>query len=327
MNLEQLLEAFPHPVGPLRILIVDDKPVNIRVLHEVFRGQFEVLMATGGEQAISLCREQRPDIILLDVVMPGISGHEVCRRLKADPDTRDIPVIFVTSQSQDDDEALGFAIGAVDFITKPINPVIVSARVRIHLTLKLQSDLLRSIAMIDGLTQVANRRKFDEALAVSWRNCLREGRPLSLVLLDLDSFKQFNDRYGHQQGDLCLIAVAEALNQSVRRPLDLVARYGGEEFVCILPDTDCRGATQRAEVMREAVKALQIEHQDSAAGPFVSISLGIATQIPDADSSPEALLAAADRQLYRAKQEGRDRVCAIDLASLPPGDARSQTYQ
>ncbi|MBR9857411.1 MAG: diguanylate cyclase [Gammaproteobacteria bacterium] len=314
MNLEQLLEAFPHPVGPPRILIVDDQPVNIRVLHQVFRGQFEVLMATDGEQAITLCREQRPDIILLDVIMPGLSGHEVCRRLKADAATRDIPVIFVTSQNQDGDEALGFEIGAVDFITKPINPVIVLARVRTHLALKLQSDLLRSIAMIDGLTKVANRRKFDEELAINWRSCQRERRPLSLVLLDLDSFKQYNDNYGHQQGDECLVAVAEALTRSVRRPHDLLARYGGEEFVCILPDTDSQGAIQLAQAMRAAVKALEIAHLHSAAGSLVSISLGIATRIPGPDSSPEKLLAEADKQLYRAKQAGRDRVCAIELA-------------
>ncbi|MBM7455087.1 diguanylate cyclase (GGDEF)-like protein [Oceanisphaera litoralis] len=315
MNLEQLQEAFPHPVGPLRILVVDDQPVNIRALYEVFRGRFEVLMATSGEQAISLCREQRPDIILLDVVMPGLSGHEVCRRLKASPGTRDIPVIFVTSQNEEAEEALGFEIGAVDFITKPINPVIVLARVRTHLALKLQSDLLRSFAMIDGLTKVANRRKFDETLALSWRACQREGRPLSLVLLDLDYFKQYNDRYGHQKGDHCLMAVAGALGHGLRRPHDLLARYGGEEFVCILPGTDSQGAIQCAEVMREAVKALQIEHQDSAAGPFVSISLGIATQIPGADTSPEALLAQADRQLYQAKRKGRNRACFIDLAA------------
>lgn len=313
MNLEQLLASFPHPVGPLRILIVDDQPVNIRVLHQVFRGEFEVLMATSGEQAISLCQEQRPDIVLLDVVMPGLSGHDVCRRLKADPDTRDIPVIFVTSQNQDGDEALGFEIGAVDFITKPINPIIVSARVRTHLALKLQSDLLRTIAMNDGLTKVANRRKFDEELAISWRAAQREGRVLSLVMLDLDSFKQFNDRYGHQQGDACLVAVANALNQSVRRPHDLVARYGGEEFVCILPDTDSQGAIKLAEVMRTAVKALEIEHLDSAAGGFVSISLGIATQIPNTGASPQSLLAAADEQLYQAKRAGRDRACAIEI--------------
>ena len=314
MNLEQLLEVFPHPVGPLRILVVDDQPINIRVLYEVFRGQFEILMATDGEQAINICQDQQPDIVLLDVVMPGTSGHEVCRRLKADPDTRDIPVIFVTSQIEEAEEALGFEIGAVDFITKPVNPVIVSARVRTHLALKLQSDLLRSFAMIDGLTKVANRRKFDEELAISWRACQREGHPLSLVLLDLDSFKQYNDTYGHQQGDACLVAVAGVLSQRVRRPYDLVARYGGEEFVCILPETDSLGATQRAEAMRAAVKALEIEHQDSAAGPLVSISLGVATQIPGADSSAEALLAAADAQLYQAKAAGRDRVSAIELS-------------
>jgi len=313
MNLDQLLSAFPHPVGPLRILIVDDQPINIRVLHGVFRGKFEVLMATNGAQAIAVCRSQRPDIVLLDVVMPDISGHEVCRQLKADPGTKDIPVIFVTSQAEVDEEALGFEIGAVDFISKPVNPVTVLARVRTHLALKLQSDLLRSMAMIDGLTAVANRRNFDNALSSSWRRCLRDGAPLSLVLLDLDCFKQFNDRYGHQAGDSCLVAVAKTLKLALRRPDDLVARYGGEEFACILPNTDAEGAANRGASMREQVKALGIEHVDSQVCPVVSISIGLVTLVPHASNSPEMLLEAADQQLYRAKDTGRDRVCAIEL--------------
>lgn len=315
MNLDDLLSIFPEPVGPLKILIVDDQPVNIRALHGIFRADFEVFMATNGEQAITICRQQRPDIILLDVVMPGISGHEVCRRLKADPATRETPIIFVTSQSEDDDEALGFELGAVDFITKPINPVTVQARVRTHVALKLQTDLLRSFAMMDGLTRIPNRRKFDEAFKLSWRGCVREQQPLSLALIDVDFFKQYNDRYGHQVGDTCLIAVAESLSGTLRRPYDLVARYGGEEFACLLPNTDRSGAQSRGEVMREAVKALEMEHQGSQIGPHLTVSIGIATHIPGPDDVPELLLRQADEQLYKAKQNGRDRVCSIDVVN------------
>lgn len=202
---------LPHPHNRPKLLIVDDQSTNIRVLHELFREDCDVFMATSGEQAITVCQTQLPDLILLDVVMDDVDGHEVCRRLKADPVTQGIPIIFITAQQRDSDEALGLELGAVDFISKPINPIIVRARVRTHLTLKLQNDLLRSMALMDGLTGVANRRKFDEDISADWRQCFREQKPLSLILADVDYFKRYNDRYGHLAGDGCLKSVAQAL--------------------------------------------------------------------------------------------------------------------
>jgi PleD family two-component response regulator len=210
--MEQLMETWlPHPHNRPKLLIVDDQSTNIRVLHELFREDCDVFMATSGEQAITVCQTQLPDLILLDVVMDDVDGHEVCRRLKADPVTQGIPIIFITAQQRDSDEALGLELGAVDFISKPINPIIVRARVRTHLTLKLQNDLLRSMALMDGLTGVANRRKFDEDISADWRQCFREQKPLSLILADVDYFKRYNDRYGHLAGDGCLKSVAQAL--------------------------------------------------------------------------------------------------------------------
>ncbi|WP_256597426.1 diguanylate cyclase [Pseudomonas sp. 31-12] len=190
--------------------------------------------------------------------MEGMDGHEVCRRLKADSATQGIPIIFITAQQQESDEVLGLELGTVDLISKPINTTIVRARVRTHLTLKLQSDLLRSMALMDGLTGVANRRKFNEDILADWRLCFREQKPLSLILVDVDYFKRYNDRYGHQAGDDCLRSVAQTLSETVRRPYDLVARYGGEEFACVLPNTVLSDAVEIAERMQERVRTLGI---------------------------------------------------------------------
>lgn len=160
-----------------KLLIVDDQAINIRLLHQLFREECEIFMATSGEQALALCRSLLPDLVLLDVIMDGMSGHEVCQQLKADPDTRDIPVIFVTAQQEETDEEYGLALGAVDFISKPISPNIVRARVKAHITLKLQGDLLRNLAMLDGLTGIPNRRQFDDELMRQWRQGCRDNTP------------------------------------------------------------------------------------------------------------------------------------------------------
>ena len=292
-----------------RLLVVDDQPVNIQALYQAFAADHQVLMATSGEQALALCLSQQPDLVLLDVVMPGLDGHEVCRRLQADAATRAIPVIFVTAHNDEAAETLGLELGAVDFISKPINPKIVRARVRTHLTLKAQSDLLRQWVYIDGLTGVYNRRHFDERLAAEWGRAARSGSPLSVVLLDVDLFKRFNDRHGHQAGDDCLRRVAAALQTGLRRPGDLIARYGGEEFVCLLPDTAPTGALVLAEQLGAAVQALHIEHGDSPVASVVTVSLGVCTQTANLPGSAADLLRAADAQLYRAKSEGRNRAC------------------
>jgi len=220
------------------LLVVDDQPINIQALYRIFAPDHRVLMATSGAKALALCREDPPDLVLLDVEMPELDGYEVCARLKADEATRNIPVIFVTSHTDADEETKGLELGATDFIAKPVNPAVVRARVKTHLTLKAQSDLLRQMVFLDGLTGVANRRCFDERLDVEWRRAARSASPLALLMLDVDHFKRFNDCYGHQMGDECLRQVAAAIKGSLVRPGDVVARYGGEEFACILPATD-----------------------------------------------------------------------------------------
>ncbi|ART62793.1 diguanylate cyclase domain-containing protein [Kushneria marisflavi] len=288
-----------------KLLLVDDQRINILTLHELFREECDIFMAMNGEQALETCRKSLPDLILLDVHMEGIDGHEVCRRLKKDPETHDIPVIFVTAQGAEEDEVLGLELGAVDFIVKPINPTIVRARVNTHLTLKYQSDLLRSLALLDGLTGVANRRKFDEELGRTWRQSLREKTELSIIMIDIDYFKRYNDHYGHLRGDTCLQSVAGALEAAVNRPYDLLARYGGEEFVCLLPNTHLKGAVVVAERMQACVRALQLEHADSGIGQVVTVSMGVATMTANSTDGAQVLLEAADRQLYKAKQAGR----------------------
>ncbi len=297
------LPPAEHP----RILVVDDQPTNIQTLYQILKGDYDVSMATDGSQAISLCQRRPPDLVLLDVVMPGIDGFEVCRRLKADPATRDVPVIFVTARDSTEDETLGLEVGAVDFIGKPVNPPVVRARVRTQIELKRQTDILRSLAFNDGLTGVANRRWFDERLQVEWLRCRRNKLPLSLILLDLDHFKAYNDHYGHQAGDDCLRAAAAAMKSRLGRPADLLARYGGEEFVCLLPETPPDGARAKADDLGRAVFELGLPHVDSPTASVVSISRGVASAMPAVESSPAELLQRADEKLYVAKRSGRNR--------------------
>jgi diguanylate cyclase (GGDEF)-like protein len=299
-----------------KLLVVDDQPVNIQVLYQAFSKDHQLFMATSGEQALALCASQQPDLVLLDVMMPVMDGYEVCARLKANPLTRDIPVIFVTAHDDEAAEARGLDAGAVDFIAKPINPKIVRARAKTHITLKLQSDLLRSWAYIDGLTGVHNRRYFDEQLTAEWGRAMRNKTALSVVMLDVDFFKRYNDRYGHQAGDDCLRRVASSIKQGLKRPADQVARYGGEEFVCLLPDTDLAGALQVAQFVGQQVMEQQIEHADSSAAAVVTVSLGVCSKPAQANGSALALLGQADAQLYAAKSGGRNRTCGVELAAI-----------
>ena len=294
------------PAQPV-LLVVDDQPINIQALYQAFAADHQVLMATSGTQALALCAAKQPDLVLLDVVMPGMDGHEVCRRMKADGALRDIPVIFVTAHSDEAAETLGLEVGAVDFISKPINPRIVRARVKTHLTLKAQSDLLRNWVYLDGLTGVHNRRFFEERLASEWARAARSGAALSAVMIDVDFFKRFNDHYGHQAGDDCLRRVAACLRAGLKRPADMVARYGGEEFVCLLPETAPEGALALACQLGQQVEALAIEHVGSDVAPHVTVSLGVCTGVATAGSPAAELVRQADAQLYSAKSQGRNR--------------------
>ncbi len=304
-----LADLLKEPERKPRLLVVDDQPTNIQVLYRVFADDCQVFMATSGEQALHTAREEAPDVILLDVMMPDMDGYEVCRQLKQDSATRDIPILFVTAHHEAQEEARGLACGAVDFITKPIHPAVVRARVHTHLTLQRQTEVLKRLVFIDALTHAFNRRYFDERLAEEWGRAQRTGRPLGLILIDVDYFKQFNDVNGHQRGDDALRQVAQALKGTILRPGDVVCRYGGEEFACLLPDTDLDGALQVAQRMKLAVRELAIGHPASAVDQVLTISAGVAVRTPTSRGDAAALLALAAAQLYRATAEGRARVC------------------
>ncbi|MGI2194076.1 diguanylate cyclase [Shewanella baltica] len=310
MHLAELIARPQSEKG--KILIVDDQPLNIKILHQLFNEEYELFMATNGEQAIAICQKVQPDLVLLDIEMPGISGFDVCQHIKADPETATIGVIFVTAHFDEVQEVKGFQLGAVDFIHKPINPIITTARVKNQFTLKRQSDLLHSIALLDSLTGVANRRQFEQRLPEIWKHCCRNELALSVVMLDVDFFKRFNDRYGHQEGDQCLRHVAKAISDSLLRATDFVARYGGEEFICILPETKLVGAIHTAQNIVNAVQALHLEHLESSFQE-VTISAGVASVLPKSDLTWQTLIETADQQLYLAKENGRNQVVGLGL--------------
>jgi diguanylate cyclase (GGDEF)-like protein len=303
-------ELLDSTHGKPRLLVVDDQPINIQVMYRCFAGDYQVFMATSGEQALNICKSNPPDLILLDVVMPGLDGFEVCKQLKADASTWHIPVIFVTAHTDPTQETHGLNLGAVDFIAKPINPDVVRARVKTHLTLKFQSDLLRKLVFLDGLTGVFNRRYFDQQISTEWARAARNNKPLSLILLDVDFFKLYNDRYGHQAGDDALRLVAHTLKSSLRRPADLVARYGGEEFACVLPETSHEDAQVIAEELERQIRTLGIPHQSSTVDTVITISVGLATRVGNSDDDVTSLIGLADKLLYQAKHTGRGQVCS-----------------
>ncbi len=291
------------------ILIVDDEKLNLDILVNLLEENYDVSVAKDGAGALQILEaDTLPDLILLDVLMPEIDGHEVCRRLSANPRTEHIPIIFITAKSSAESETQGLELGAVDYIIKPFNPAVVKARVTNHIRLKQYQDRLEALNIEDPLTGIANRRRFDTYLEHEWRSACRTGAPLSVILMDVDLFKSFNDNYGHLKGDECLRLVARALVDSVDRSIDLVARYGGEEFATILPGTSLDGAKSVAENMRLAVKRLAIAHGYSPVADHVTISLGCATQLASQLEDVTNLVAQADSALYCAKADGRDQV-------------------
>jgi len=296
-----------EPTKPL-ILIVDDTPTNIQVLAEGLMAEYRVKVATTGKAALEVIGKQgMPDLILLDVMMPDMDGYEICDRLKRNPETGGIPVIFVTAMSEVADEERGLKLGAVDYITKPFHLPIVKARIQNHIRLSMLTSMLESMAWMDGLTCIPNRRRFDEALDTEWKRAQRAAAPLAVIMVDIDCFKEYNDHYGHGAGDACLKKVAATLVSSVTRAGDMVARYGGEEFILLIPETDAGGARQLADELCRGIEAQSIAHEYSSASSWVTISAGYASVIPGHDVSPSSLLEEADRMLYAAKKSGRNR--------------------
>jgi diguanylate cyclase (GGDEF)-like protein len=309
---------------PQQILLVDDDVViRAKVSETLKQDGFDVLLAKNGNDGIVAYHEHRPDLILVDAVMPLLDGFEFCELLKGSGE-KFTPILMITSLDDSESIDRAFAAGATDYITKPINLSILRQRVKnlIQQSQSIKHQLnelqhanqnLQLLANLDSLTKLANRRGFDRYFTQEWERMQRIRSPLSLIMCDVDFFKYYNDTYLHQNGDKCLVRVAVAMRNSVRRSGDLVARYGGEEFAIILPNTDAVGAVQVADNIRSAVRGLEIVHATSPIADFVTMSLGVSTIVPSVNTDPQVLIDAADRALYQAKSQGRNRV-AMTLA-------------
>ncbi len=320
----------------MRIMIVDDSETARMLLETILRnaGYNNLVMTNVAQQALDYLGVETGagedvDCILMDVNMPGIDGIEATRRIKTVERLRDIPVIMVTASEEEANLELAFEAGAIDYIYKPVRQIELKARIGSVLKLKHEMDkrkarerelenltrTFQELSNLDGLTGVANRRRFDDVFDREWKSARRDGAPLAVLMIDIDFFKAYNDRYGHLKGDQCLTQVAQSLRKALKRPRDFVARYGGEEFVVVLPETNLVGAQRIAESIRERICALQLEHAASEVGECVTISVGVSAQLPTAQSTPAELLAASDLALYRAKMEGRNRVSVANLAA------------
>ncbi len=315
-------------LGKLKVLIVEDS----KVARKAITGYLEEigvhpLVAETGERAIEIYRHERPDIILLDIILPDIDGYEVAKAVRKMQGKDDwTAIIFLSVMSKDEDLVRGIEVGGDDYIMKPVGSVVVQAKVRAMYRLvqmqralvKLTGQLndanmeLQRLSMTDGLTGIANRRLFDDMLEREWRRCLRLKKPMSIVMLDVDLFKKFNDAYGHQAGDDCLKMVAKEIARAAPRAGDLAARYGGEEFVMILGETDEDGARWVANRISQNVAKLQLPHKDSP-HHVVTVSCGVSSVLPSEKLTVDQLVKSADNALYLAKHQGRNTVVYLNF--------------
>lgn len=319
------------------ILIVDDMTSNILFLVNIFSPQgYHIRQANNGYQALEQIALKTPDLILLDINMPIMDGYEVCKIIKSNPQTQDIPIIFLSGCDQADDKIKAFNLGGIDYITKPFYPEEVLIRTKNQLIIQqqkkqlikqnisLQKEIekrkkaevalrqanqkLEELATMDDLTKVANRRYFNQYLSQQWQQMKREEKPIALIICDVDHFKLYNDTYGHQKGDECLRQVAQILSHNTKRKTDLLARYGGEEFAIILPYSSWQGGLHLGQCICGDVLKAQIPHATSETSEYVTISVGVSCTIPDEDNSPDDLLKNADKALYQSKSKGRNQV-------------------
>lgn len=322
---------MPKRLSKLKVLVVEDSKVALKAISGYIENMgVHPLLAENGHDAIELYTRERPDIILLDIILPDTNGYEVAkeiRRLQGKDEWT--AIIFLSVMSKDEDLARGIEVGGDDYIMKPAGSVVVQAKVRAMYRLvqmqralvKLAGQLneanleLQRLSMTDSLTGIANRRMFDISLAREWRRCQRLKKPMSVIMIDVDHFKKYNDRYGHQEGDDCLVAVAQELARTAPRPGDLVARYGGEEFVMILSDTDENGAHWVANRIRQHVAGLNLPHEDSSGG-HVTVSCGVSSVLPANELSVDMLMKSADTALYLSKSQGRNTVTYLKYGQI-----------
>jgi diguanylate cyclase (GGDEF)-like protein len=289
------------------VLIVDDDNANLMVLFHILQQEYTVYTAKDGASAISKAERLAPDLILLDILMPGKDGYEVFAELKKSEKAGSVPIIFITGLSDLDNEKRGLELGAVDYINKPFDAMIVKLRVALHMRLINQLRTIEYLSTTDQLTKLPNRRAFDNRLATEWGRAVREREPLTMMMADADHFKLYNDRYGHQQGDKALQRIADILREAATRSTDFTARWGGEEFVVLLSNTDEQAGLAIAEKIRAGVEASEIPLYDGSA-TRITVSIGLITRTPGRGSFMEEFVTGADKALYAAKEAGRNRV-------------------
>jgi diguanylate cyclase (GGDEF) domain len=326
----------------MSIVIVDDTIFSIEVIKAFLMsaGYLDIIAVKSARELYQLIDGYSErgiveiDLILMDIVMPEVDGIEACRNVKNREWLVDVPVIMVTATTEKDDLQMAFSAGAMDFIKKPLEKVELLARVRSALRLKHETyrrkareiellevtrqlkaanEMLQNLSLLDGLTGIANRRHFDQGLLQESRRAQRENTPLSLIILDIDYFKTFNDTYGHLKGDDCLKMVASILKQTLKRPGDFPARYGGEEFAVVLPNTNDAGAAVIAEELRASIERAEIPHINSLCADHITVSLGVVTRFQGQAHTSDDMILAADRALYSSKHEGRNRVSVEQL--------------
>jgi len=303
-----------------KILIADDDVISIAILTDILSPLYTIHVAKNGADALKFAKQLQPDVIILDVVMPDVNGFQVIRLLKEAEDTKDIPVIFITSMTLPQEEEKGFVLGAADYIHKPFSKSLIKLRVRNQVQIVNQMRLIQQYSMTDALTNTANRRHFNSCLSKEWQRSMRDSAPISILIMDIDDFKAINDKYGHLTGDAVLQNIAQKIKLCVKRPMDLIARWGGEEFATLLPGTTLNGAILVAEDILKTVR-------EAASGPDglsdirVTLSIGVNTIVP-AKESQEAqvfdFIHMADNALYKAKKTGKNKVCiSEDLMKVP----------
>ncbi len=321
----------------INILVVDDRPENLVVMEGILAcSRFNIMKANSGADALGLMLEHEFAIVLLDVQMPDMDGFETAEFMKKSEKTKNIPIIFVTAIHYDKNSiSKGYDVGAVDYLFKPIDPVILKSKVDVFVnlyeqreTIKRQKQMLEekiqellelkevnwqleNLSLADDLTGMPNRRSFNQHLNVQWGNCAFTKTPLSLLMIDIDNFKAYNDHYGHVKGDETIVSVATCIMSSLSRPLDMGFRYGGEEFVVLLPNTDLDGSKVIAEKIRKNIENLNILHDFSTSANVVTVSIGVAQIFPDYKFHFHQFVEKADKAMYIAKSVGRNNVQTI----------------
>ena len=296
------------------ILVVDDMTTTLLLIHDLLKDTYEVKIAKSGTKALEILESPNDiDLILLDIEMPDINGYDVCKRIKNNEQTKNIPIIFITGRTSQEDEEYGLNLGAIDYITKPFNKAIVKLRIKNYLDLKIKNDMLEKLSMYDGLTNIRNRRFFDETFEKTFSEIKRDKKSLAVLMIDIDFFKPYNDNYGHGQGDETLRKVAKALEKTIKRASDFVARYGGEEFVILLKDINKDGVEAVANNLLNAIRELKITHEFSKIENYVTISIGASFYNSNSDVTKLELLLKADETLYSVKNSGRNNFAILEV--------------